>query len=353
MALSKINVRSPFYLLADPNTTTTTASPPLPTLDCSGTGFILSDGITGETITASDYSITTGTVDSISPATYQGGSDQEYTVDIIVPSGYTNTGDTLECTATATGDTTTTTLAPTTSAGCTTGGITYTPIPDQTVDHASNLQIDLSLYASSSGNLSYSIIVSGDSTLFSTSVLNDVLSIAANSSGNCDTAMVNIVISDDANSCEVTDYFRVTVANCPATTLSPSTTQPEPASISINSLLTQNVGENPSYEIEFSYTTLINNVPTVRTRTHTLPVPASGDYQLNSLVSVISNVTATVSRISPDNTVADSTTIDFYRNGGTYEQRYNFNTTDVVENVSYTFTGVVTDDALYVQITEG
>lgn len=352
MALSKINVRSPFYLLADPNTTTTTAAPPLPTLDCSGTGFSLSDGITGETITASDYSITTGTVDSISPATYQGGSDQEYTVDIIVPSGYTNTGDTLQCTATATGDTTTTTLAPTTSAGCTTGGITYTSIPDQTVDHASNLQIDLSLYASSSGNLSYAITVSGDSTLFSTSVLNDVLSIAANSSGNCDTAMVNIVISDDANSCEVTDYFRVTVANCPAsTTQPPSTTQPAPATISLTSMLTVDVGEAPSYRVVYSYTELLNNIPTARTTTHTLP--SSGDYSLTSYRGVISNVTATVSRISPDNTVADGTTIDFYRNAGTYEQRSSFNTTDVVENVSYIFTGVVTDDALYVEITEG
>lgn len=110
----------------DTHDVTWSATPP--TLTCASTGFNLLDGNTGDTITASDYTITNGTVQSITPSTYQSGSTTNYSVVILVPAGYSNAGNTITCTDTATGvdPTTTTTTSTTTTTTSTTTTTTST-----------------------------------------------------------------------------------------------------------------------------------------------------------------------------------------------------------------------------------
>jgi len=69
------------------------------TFECSYTGLSIADGTTGDTVSAT---LTKGTVDSISPTTYQSGSNT-YTVGILAPDGYLNAGSIIDCTTTATG----------------------------------------------------------------------------------------------------------------------------------------------------------------------------------------------------------------------------------------------------------
>ena len=94
--------------------------------ECSDAGFTMSGGVAGAS-TSGQGSVTSGTITSISPATYTSGP-ATYTATITVPSGWSNAGESIECTATATGTaTTTTTEAPTTTTtlatfSCTTAG---------------------------------------------------------------------------------------------------------------------------------------------------------------------------------------------------------------------------------------
>jgi|MEHZ01.5.fsa_nt_MEHZ011471514.1_9 hypothetical protein len=70
---------------------------------CTNSIFSLSNGTTGSTITLnSDATVTLGTLQSVSPSTYQSGSNT-YTASILSPSGYSNTGTNISCTDTATG----------------------------------------------------------------------------------------------------------------------------------------------------------------------------------------------------------------------------------------------------------
>lgn len=295
MTLSKINVRSPFYLLADPNTTTTTTTTAAPTT--------LVPPTTAAPTTAPP-----------------------------------------------------TTFPPTTQPpSCTPGGITLTQaISDASVNYGSTYVLNTALHFTSSGNLSYTVTtLPSDQNLVSISQIAGYISFTTNTSGNCGNVKINITASDDINSCTVSDNFTLTVANCPTTTSTTTTPTPAPVAISLNSLLIQAVGENPTYEITWTYTTLINNVSVVKTSVHTLPVPATGAYNFSRNVSSISNVTASVTRTSPDNTVADLTTIVFYRNAASAEQSLSFNTGAVVSGESYTFTGINDSDALYVRIDEG
>ncbi len=61
----------------------------------------MSDGNSGDSTTGQG-SVTLGIINSISPSTYSSGS-ATYTATILVPSGYSNTGATIDCTDTATG----------------------------------------------------------------------------------------------------------------------------------------------------------------------------------------------------------------------------------------------------------
>lgn len=349
MALTKINVRSPYYLLADPVTTTTTTLPPSE-FTCTEAGFTMADGTTGDTIVlGTDATVSEGTLTAVSPPTYQDGVDQEYTATITVPSGYSNSGQTLTtCTATATA--TETTFPTTTEApGCTQGGITLTQaISDTSVDYGNTYVLNTALHFSSSGNLSYTVTtLPSDQDLVSISQAGGYISFTTNTSELCGDVKINVIASDDAGSCDVADTFKLTVANCPTTT---TTTQPEPASITLNSFLTEAVGEAPSYQFSYTYTTLINNVPTVKTSTVTLPL--NGDYSFTRAVNTISDVTASVSRVSPDATVAEFTTIDFSRNLGVAQQTQYISVGDPVTNKSFTFTNVLDNEALYVEVDE-
>tara|TARA_B110001450_G_scaffold256619_1_gene287785 strand:- start:51 stop:2657 length:2607 start_codon:yes stop_codon:yes gene_type:complete len=86
-------------------TTTTTTTTTLATFNCNTIGLVASvqDGIIGEnvtwTVTLNGVAITPVTV---TPAIYSAGSDT-YTLDFTVPSGYTNSGQVITCTDTATG----------------------------------------------------------------------------------------------------------------------------------------------------------------------------------------------------------------------------------------------------------
>lgn len=95
-----------------PTTTTTTT---LPTLTCEDVTISLNDGKVGETVSGS---VDIGSIQQISPSTYVAGSSG-YGVTILVPSGYDNEGQLIECPSTATGivttTSTTTTEAPTTT----------------------------------------------------------------------------------------------------------------------------------------------------------------------------------------------------------------------------------------------
>ena len=82
-------------------TTTTTTTTTLPVFDCTDAVFAMSDGNSGDS-TSGQGSVTLGSINSISPSTYSSGS-QIYTATINVPSGYSNTGSTIDCDDTATG----------------------------------------------------------------------------------------------------------------------------------------------------------------------------------------------------------------------------------------------------------
>jgi len=89
-----------------PTTTTTTTQTPttttttLATFDCNDAGLVIPDGDEGEAVTGT---VTAGTLDnnSFNPAVYTLGITQ-YTADITVPAGYTNSGATLSCSDNAT-----------------------------------------------------------------------------------------------------------------------------------------------------------------------------------------------------------------------------------------------------------
>lgn len=67
---------------------------------CTDAGFSVSDGSTGDSVSAT---VLSGSISgSVSPDTYQSGSNT-YTATINVPSGYSNSGGTIVCTDTATG----------------------------------------------------------------------------------------------------------------------------------------------------------------------------------------------------------------------------------------------------------
>ena len=78
-------------------------TPPPPTYDCGTASFSVADGTTGSPVSAS---VSAGTLNSVSPSTYQAGSNT-YTANITVTGNYSNAGDVItNCTDTATGTTT-------------------------------------------------------------------------------------------------------------------------------------------------------------------------------------------------------------------------------------------------------
>lgn len=83
---------------------TATGTAATPTYTCSDAGYTQATGVAGNSTSSlasfTDSNITTYT---ISPTTYTSGS-ATYTATITVPAGYTNTGSTINCTATAFGE---------------------------------------------------------------------------------------------------------------------------------------------------------------------------------------------------------------------------------------------------------
>ena len=88
---------------AAPTTTTTTT---LPQFTCSEANVSIQAGAVGDPVSAT---VDEGVVDSITPSTYQLGTTT-YDVDVVIPAGYFDAGNTIECNVDAIG--TTTTLAP-------------------------------------------------------------------------------------------------------------------------------------------------------------------------------------------------------------------------------------------------
>jgi len=88
-------------------TTTTTQ----PQFTCSEANVSIQPGAVGDPVTAT---VDEGIVDSITPSIYQLGA-QNYDVDVIIPAGYYDAGNTINCQVSATGTTTTTTSTTTTS----------------------------------------------------------------------------------------------------------------------------------------------------------------------------------------------------------------------------------------------
>ena len=80
--------------------TSTTTTTTLATFTCEDVILNVSDGILNETVNAT---VNVGTIASITPSTYQIGSSI-YTVGITVPSGYSNSGQIVQCTDTAIGE---------------------------------------------------------------------------------------------------------------------------------------------------------------------------------------------------------------------------------------------------------
>ena len=67
------------------------------TFGCANAGLNINSGIVGATVTGT---VASGTIQSISPATYQTGT-ASYTATILVPSGFDNSGSTIPCSASA------------------------------------------------------------------------------------------------------------------------------------------------------------------------------------------------------------------------------------------------------------
>ena len=101
-----INVPSGYANYPGTITCTATASgtTTLSTFTCSDASFSMSNGSAGAS-TSGQGTVSAGTITSITPSTYTTGSDT-YTAAITVPSGYANSGSSINCTATATGTTT-------------------------------------------------------------------------------------------------------------------------------------------------------------------------------------------------------------------------------------------------------
>jgi hypothetical protein len=91
--------------------TTTTTTTTLPTLTCEDVTISLNGGKVDETVSGS---VNIGRIQQISPSTYVAGTNS-YGVTILVPSGYDNEGQLIECPSTATGIVTTTTTTTTTT----------------------------------------------------------------------------------------------------------------------------------------------------------------------------------------------------------------------------------------------
>ena len=130
-------------------TDTATGTTVLPTFTCTDASLSIPNGFIGATVKGT---VSEGTITSFSPSTYQSGS-QTYTAAITVPSGYSNSGSSVNCTDNATGisttlaPTTTTTLAPTTTT--TIGG----PVFNNTKTKITNIEnTSMLLNASVSSN---------------------------------------------------------------------------------------------------------------------------------------------------------------------------------------------------------
>ncbi len=109
MNTSDGNVNFTFSGDVTPTTTTTTT---LPEFNCITAGLSVNNGVEGQSVTGS---VTLGTIQDFDPINYLIGTNS-YVASILIPAGYSNSGQLLDCSALATGSaaptTTTTTTLP-------------------------------------------------------------------------------------------------------------------------------------------------------------------------------------------------------------------------------------------------
>jgi len=202
--------------------------PVAPTFTCTTALFNLSDGTTGDTIgIGTDATVSLGTLNSVSPATYQSGSTT-YTANITVPSGYANAGATITtCTTTASG-----VAAPTPSP--TPVPVTPpTPVaPPSCIDCPGDIN-SISNFSATAGDtgtitlggtnvsVSNATAYNFNTNLISVSVSGGTLSWTALSAG---TAQVRVIASNTSGQggaggcCQESEDFFVTIAAAPVPT---------------------------------------------------------------------------------------------------------------------------------------
>ena len=200
------------------------------TFECSYTGLSIADGTTGDTVSAT---LTKGTVDSISPTTYQSGSNT-YTVGILAPDGYLNAGSIIDCTTTATGinppppptpPPPTGPTPPPTPTPCTDCGVTVNPIGNQSIAVGGNS----GTVSLSGSNVDNWLPFSFDTSLVTVSLSGTTLTYTSNSNNNCGNVIVRAIGSNSNKSCcEAASDFIVSVTGCTGPTPPPTPPTPTP-----------------------------------------------------------------------------------------------------------------------------
>ena len=271
-----------------------------PTLTCGTTGFNLSDGNTGDTITASDYTITNGTVINV----YQQGTTDNtyaaglttYDVSIQVPAGYSNAGATLACTATATG---------LNEFTCSDAGFA---VADGTTGDTIGIGTDATVVAGTLNSVSPSTYQSGSNPY----TANITVPSGYSNSGSALTTCTDNATGSTPSGSTYTQYI----------------------------VLSEAVSENPTYTATWPIGTQTVSTGDLGPKTKTVTLSGS-------------SVLVSISRTSPDATVEDATQIQFSRNSDAVEYTVNKSIGDSVTTESYTFTGVNSGDILKISIAEG
>lgn len=154
-------------------------------LDCTGVGFSVADGATGESVSFSSNV----TISSVSPSTYTAGSNT-YTATIVVPAGYLNAGTTLTCTDTATGSTTPT--------------FTCTIANFQVVDNGEiNTAVQHSVSAGTVVSVTPSVYQRGTNTYTASITIPDGYQDAGTAINTCTDTATGLIKVSDSNSIDI------------------------------------------------------------------------------------------------------------------------------------------------------
>ena len=200
--------------------------PVAPTFTCTTALFNVADGTTGDTIAiGTDATVSVGTLNSVSPATYQSGSTT-YTANITVPSGYANAGATITtCSTTASGVSAPTPVptpvpvtppTPPTPVAC-----TECPGDINTISNFSTTAGQTGTISMSGTNVSFSWVHVFQSNLISASISGSTLSWSALAAG---TAQLRVIANNTSGQggaggcCQEAEDFFVTIAAAPVPT---------------------------------------------------------------------------------------------------------------------------------------